>query len=254
LNLAALYVYWMIIGWIFITSLGLPPIPEEVAVAGLGMWIHKNPDAFLLFSWLICLGAVLGTDLFLYSIGRFGGFRLLRNKYVQKFLPPERVQTFSRKFQDRGVWFMLTARLIPGWRTAVFITAGSIHYPVGAFVFADAISSVPLVTFFFFGGYFAADWITALIDNLHQAQSLILFIVFIALLIIGIVIYLRWMHKRQVEEEAEEAEEHIKMEQEHQAIEAQAAGAAAHSEPVRAESKPAEPASVGADGPVNTKS
>jgi membrane protein DedA with SNARE-associated domain len=255
LNLAALYVYWMIIGWIFITSLGLPPIPEEVAVAGLGAWVHQNPDAFLLFSWLICLGAVLGTDLFLYSIGRLGGCRLLRNKYVQKFLKPERVQTFSRKFQDRGVWFMLTARLIPGWRTAVFITAGSIHYPVSAFVLADAMSSVPLVTFFFFGGYFAADWIKELNNNLHQAQSLILFIAFLAALVVGIVVYLKWMKKHQAEEEAEEAEEHIKMEQEELAVTAQAAGAAsAHSEPVRPEAGGnGVHASAGANRPVNTK-
>jgi membrane protein DedA with SNARE-associated domain len=221
LNLAALYVYWVIIGWIFITGVGLIPfVPEEVAVAGLGAWVHENPDAFLLFSWLICLGAVVGTDLFLYMIGRLGGWRLLKQKYVQKLLPPERIQTFSRKFQERGVWFMLTARLIPGWRSAVFITAGSIRYPVGAFVLADAISSVPLVTFFFFGGYFAANWINALINNLHQFQNWLLLAGIVLVVIISLLIYLRWMRKREEEEAAEEAVEHIKIEQQHQAAEA----------------------------------
>lgn len=212
MNLAALYVYWGIIGWIFITSLGLPPIPEEVAVAGLGAWAHQNPDAFWLFGWLICVGAVLGTDLFLYGVGRFGGHRLLKQKYVQKVVKPERIQTFSRKFQEKGVWFMLTARLIPGWRTAVFITAGSIRYPVNRFVLADAISSVPLVTFFFFGGYLAADWINDIINRLHHTQNVILLVVFIAAVVIGLILYIRWMRKRQIEEEAEEAEEKEKIE------------------------------------------
>ena len=47
MNLAALTVYAIIVGWIFITGIGLPPIPEEAAVAGLGAWIHHKPDALL---------------------------------------------------------------------------------------------------------------------------------------------------------------------------------------------------------------
>jgi membrane protein DedA with SNARE-associated domain len=214
LNLAALYVYWVIIAWIFITGVGLIPfVPEEVAVAGLGAWTHHNPDALLLFSWLICIGAVLGTDLFLFMIGRLGGPKLMNRKWVQRVLKPERVQTFARKFQEKGIWFMLTARLIPGWRTAVFITAGVIHFPVQRFILADAISSVPLVTFFFMGGYFAADWINGIIGNLHQAQHLLLFLLFIVLVIVATVIYIRWMRLREEEEAIEEAQEHLKMEQ-----------------------------------------
>ncbi|HMO36388.1 MAG TPA: hypothetical protein PKA06_10120, partial [Gemmatales bacterium] len=101
MNLAALYVYLIIVGWIFITGLGLPPIPEEAAVAGLGAWINHKPDAVLILSWLFCIGAVLGTDLFLYSIGRLGGPRLMSRSWVQKFLKPERIQTFAHKFQER---------------------------------------------------------------------------------------------------------------------------------------------------------
>jgi membrane protein DedA with SNARE-associated domain len=215
LNLAALYVYSIIVGWIFVTGVGiLPLIPEEFAVASLGVWMHKNPDAFLLFGWLFCVGAVLGTDLFLYAIGRFGGPRLMARPFVQKILKPERVQLFAHKFQERGIWFMLTARLIPGWRSAVFITAGVIQYPVGRFCLADAISAVPLVTFFFFGGYYAADTINTIIANIHGAQKMLLLIGLVGLLIVGAIIYIRWMRAREKEEEAEEAIEHAKMEEE----------------------------------------
>jgi membrane protein DedA with SNARE-associated domain len=208
-NLAALYVYWVIVGWIFITGIGLIPlIPEELAVSGLGAWIHQNPDAFLFFSWLICVGAVLGTDLFLYMIGRVGGRKLLKRKVVQRVLKPERIQTFARKFQEQGIWFMLTARLIPGWRSAVFITAGVIRYPVGRFVIADGISSIPLVTFFFFGGFYAADWINSVIDKLHELQHFLWLLAFISLVIVSIAFYIRWMRQRQQEEAAEEAEAH----------------------------------------------
>jgi membrane protein DedA with SNARE-associated domain len=213
LNLAALYVYATIVGWVFITGIGLPPIPEEAAVAGLGVWIHTQPDALLIFSYLFCLGAVLGTDLFLYSIGRLGGPRLMSRPWVQKFLKPERIQTFSHKFQEKGVWFMMTARIIPGWRSAVFMTAGVIKYPVGRFVLADAISSVPLVSFFFFAGYFAADWINTILVNIHQAQNMLLLIAFIGAIIVGIILYVRWMRAKEKQEAVEEAIEHIKMEE-----------------------------------------
>jgi membrane protein DedA with SNARE-associated domain len=214
LNLAALYVYSIIVGWIFVTGVGiLPLIPEEFAVASLGVWMHKNPDAFLVIGWMVCVLAVLGTDLFLYAVGRIGGPRLMNRPFVQKFLKPERVQLFAHKFQQRGIWFMLTARLIPGWRSAVFITAGVIQYPVGKFCLADAISAVPLVTFFFFGGYFAADTINEIIANIHRAQNVLLLIAFVGFLVVAVVLYLRWMRAREKEEEAEEAIEHVKMEE-----------------------------------------
>lgn len=214
MNLAALYVYAIITGWIFITGVGiLPFIPEEVAVASLGAWVHNNPDALLILSWLFCVGAVLGTDLFLYMVGRLGGPRLMAKPWVQKLLKPERVALFAQKFQDRGIWFMLTARLIPGWRSAVFITAGVIQYPIARFCFADAVSSIPLVSFFFFGGYFAADWINDIIANIHRAQNVLLLIAFVGLLIAGIIIYLRWMRAKEKQEAEEEAVEHIKMEE-----------------------------------------
>lgn len=216
MNLAALYVYSIIVGWIFVTGVGiLPLIPEEFAVASLGVWMHKNPDAILVVGWLVCVGAVLGTDLFLYAIGRFGGPRLMNRPFVQKFLKPERVQLFAHKFQERGIWFMLTARLIPGWRSAVFITAGVIQYPVGKFCLADAISAVPLVTFFFFGGYYAADTINIIIANIHGAQQVLFVIGLVGLLIVGVILYLRWMRAKEKEEAAEEAIEHIKMEEAH---------------------------------------
>jgi len=197
-----------------VTGVGiLPLIPEEFAVASLGVWMHKNPDAILVVGWLVCVGAVLGTDLFLYGIGRIGGPRLMNRPFVQKFLKPERVQLFAHKFQERGIWFMLTARLIPGWRSAVFITAGVIQYPVGRFCFADAISAVPLVTFFFFGGYYAADTINNIIANIHGAQQVLLVIGLVGLLIVGVILYLRWMRAKEKEEAAEEAIEHIKMEE-----------------------------------------
>lgn len=244
MNLAALYVYSIIVGWIFATGVGIPPIPEEVAVAGLGVWIHKNPDALLLISWLVCVGAVLGTDLLLYSVGRFGGPVLMSKPFVQKFLKPERVQNFAHKFQDRGIWFMLTARFIPGWRSAVFITAGVIQYPVARFVLADAISSIPLVTFFFFGGFYAADTINAIIGNIHRAQNVLLLIAVIGLLIVGTIIYVRWLRAREKEEAAEEALEHVKME------EAQAQGIAPTGTVSVVVPPPVLPVVSGAEAPV----
>lgn len=214
MNLAAFYVYSVIVGWIFVTGVGLIPlIPEEVAVATLGAWVHNNPDALLVLSWLFCIGAVLGTDLLLYMVGRLGGPRLMSKPWVQKLLKPERVQIFAEKFQQRGILFMLSARLIPGWRTAVFITAGVIQYPIERFCLADAISSIPLVTFFFFGGYYAADWINAIIANIHQAQNVILLLVLLALLLLAIALYFRWMRRKEKEEAAAEEKQHQKMEE-----------------------------------------
>ena len=56
-------------------------------------------------------------------------------------------------FQKYGVKILLFARLTPGIRAPIFLTAGIMKLPVTYFLFADGIYAIPGVSMLFFLGY-----------------------------------------------------------------------------------------------------
>lgn len=138
--------YWPFIatfvGLIF-AGIGLPPIPEEVVVAGAGIWAAGKPELGPT-RWLIlafCIAGILVSDLLLYGIGRFGGARLLGLPWMTRVMTPERRQHIEHNFHRYGLRILLFVRWLPGIRSPMFITAGLMRLPVVRFVIADAVAA-----------------------------------------------------------------------------------------------------------------
>jgi membrane protein DedA with SNARE-associated domain len=169
------------------TGLGFP-MPEELpvvvggAVAGGGAAIW----------WLMlpaCIVGVIVGDSCLYFIGWFWGPRLLQSAWVQRhLLSAERVQRIEKNFQEYGVRILLFARLTPGIRAPIFLTAGLIRLSLGRFVLADAIYAVPGVSLLFFLGYWFTDRMVAIVEqDVERVKSIIILVVVVA--IAGYVLY-----------------------------------------------------------------
>ncbi len=186
-----LYFYGTTIGWLLLTGLGIVPIvPEEVAVSGVGVAAHKSglTGVWMVLAWVCCIVAIIFADIILYSLGRFGGHWFFNLRWIRYLLPEERKAKIIDGFHSHGIKFLLSGRLLPGIRSAIFIMAGAIHYPIAKFVLADAIS-IPVISFFFFGSYFASDFISEVISQMHGAQSWLLIIGLAAL---GIFVAIRF--------------------------------------------------------------
>lgn len=183
-----LYVYLGIVGWLFVTGVGIVPfVPEEVAVSGVGIMVSQQ-GLSLLFCWLSCIVGIIGTDIFLYGVGVTGGKWLLSRSWVKKVISDERREKIIDGFHTHGIKFLVSGRLLPGVRTAIFIVAGAIHYPFLRFLVADLVS-IPVISLFFFGSVWAAEWISWLIDNLHNAQNIVLLV-----LIAGVAAFGAWRY------------------------------------------------------------
>ncbi len=139
---------------ILATGLGFP-VPEEVPVLVAGAMANHLKIYIML---PICIVSVIVGDTLLYTIGRVWGSRLVQIPLIRRrLLTPERFAGISANFQKYGTKILLFARVTPGIRTWIFLTAGITKLPLAQFVVADSIYAVPGVTILFFLGYYFTD-------------------------------------------------------------------------------------------------
>ena len=190
------------------------PIPEEIPIVTAGAMVGHDaqsgvtddlngalgggPLAYLtpqptgLTRWWImlpvCIVAVVIGDCALYTIGRFGGTRLLNNAWVQRnVLPGERQIKITENFHKNGILILLGARLTPGIRSPVFLMAGILRMPWQKFLFADMLYAIPGVSLLFGLSYVFTD---AFVEAIKKAEAHRPLVIAVILAIVGgVVIY-----------------------------------------------------------------
>jgi len=75
------------------------------------------------------IGGMIG-DIGLYVIGRYAMHMLLRFRFAD----PDRIGYIKGKYGDHAAWASFIARFLPGARTLVYVSAGSMKYPFGRFL------------------------------------------------------------------------------------------------------------------------
>jgi membrane protein DedA with SNARE-associated domain len=130
---------------LLLTAVG-SPIPEDLLLVAAGYLIYTD-----VFAWRIAaplaLAGVVGSDLALYTLGRHLGQRT-RRRLEMRVLSPRRVRLATRWFERFGPWAVFVARLVPGTRTLVFLTAGLSGLDARRFLLYDLLGAllwVPLV-------------------------------------------------------------------------------------------------------------
>lgn len=181
--------------WFFLVTFALLvgagiglPIPEEVPVISAGIWAANNHDLGP-FRWLIlptCIVGIVISDLLLYGIGRFGGARLLQNRWVTRLFPPEKREQIEKNFHHYGVKILLLVRWVPGIRSPMFITAGLMRVPLLRFVIADSLAaglghSLLFFSAFWFGDQFRDLFLHAEEEVKNKLQPIIILSVLIAI-------------------------------------------------------------------------
>lgn len=185
-----LYGYYGAAIGILATGLGFP-VPEEVPVLVAGAMANHLKIYYML---PLCIVSVVIGDMLLYSIGRLWGSRLVQIPLIRRrLLTPERFATISANFHKYGVKILLFARVTPGIRTWIFLTAGITKLPIAQFVIADAIYAVPGVTILFFLGYFFTDSIIDLAET--EGAYVRPIMVLVAVAVVGLYLAYRMYRK-----------------------------------------------------------
>lgn len=177
--------------FLFLCGLGLPS-PEEVALIGSGILLHKGEVEFFRIT-AVCSSAILLGDSIPYLLGRRYGLGALKSKWVAKVLHPERFAKLERRFQNHGNWAIFTCRFLPGLRIPGYFVAGTLRMSFVRFVLIDTLGiliSVPASIYL--GKYFGGK-LDELRDKVHELHQWLAFgVVALVLIVLG-----RWWVKKR---------------------------------------------------------
>jgi membrane protein DedA with SNARE-associated domain len=163
-----------LVGWFaFLVSagFGLPPLPEEVLITSGGVRAAAIADQYHGFQWLLMPVVIAGAfvaDIFLYMLGRVFGQRLLEMKWMQKLAPPRKREHIHDNFHHYGFTIFLVGRLLPGIRTTLFLTAGTMRLNLLRFCLADGLGAVFGGSLLFFLGYGLGSHFLEMIEKIEK--------------------------------------------------------------------------------------
>jgi membrane protein DedA with SNARE-associated domain len=169
----------------------VPVVPSEttVIIGGVAAGLGHHPVIVV----IVCgaVGAFLGDNA-AYALGaRLSGF--IRRRAAKHEKRQARLDWATMHIRDRGGMLLITARFVPGGRTALTLASGITHQPRAWFVGWTAIACSIWATYAALLGY----WGGKTFEDNHTAAFLVAFGAAISVtLVIEIV---RWLRGRHIE-------------------------------------------------------
>jgi membrane-associated protein len=166
----------------------VPIVPSETAVITAGVVAAGGDLTLLLVVPAAAAGAFLG-DNSAYLIGRHFGSRA-----TERFFSGEkarrRIEWAENQLRERGGELIAVGRFIPGGRTAVTLSAGTLRFRWRRFVLFDAAAALGWALYASLLGYFGGRAFQ------HAAWKGLLLALAIALVVAGGIELVRWALKR----------------------------------------------------------
>ena len=170
INFFSNYGYFAVLFVLIICGFGVP-IPEDITlvsggvISGLG---YANVHIMLVVSMF----GVLFGDSTMYWLGRIYGARILRVRFIRKFLTVQRLRMVRDKFDQYGNRVLFVARFLPGLRAPIYMVSGiTRRVSYTRFVLLDffaAIISVPIWVYLGYYGAHKRDW---LMEQIKTGQT-----------------------------------------------------------------------------------
>lgn len=171
--------YALVVGSLLAGGIGIP-ISEDLPIILAGYLCGQQlADPWILFP--LVMASVLTTDLITYSLGRRFGPLLLQLPGVRKVLHRDRVRRSEELLASRGAKFIFLTRFVPGLRSPVIFSSGTLRMPIHLFLRYDVAAAFvgvpPILTL----AYVFSDELDWLRQRLFEGQLLALGIVVLAL-------------------------------------------------------------------------
>jgi len=142
-------------GPIAVLVLLMMPLGEELILIPAGLMIG-NGLLPLTLTWICAYIGIQLSDGLWFTIARIYGPRLLEYRWFRRFVHPRRLLQAKHQIEARGAWVMVTARFIPGSRTAAIIMAGMLHMQLWKFLLPQLTVSTVSLSYQLFLGYLVA--------------------------------------------------------------------------------------------------
>jgi membrane protein DedA with SNARE-associated domain len=130
----------------------VPVVPSETSVITGGVVAAAGDLSLPMVIAAAAGGAFLGDNT-AYLIGRRYGTRA-QERFFRGEKARKRIEWADRQLEERGGELIAVGRFIPGGRTAVTLSAGTLHFPWRRFVVFDAVAALSWALYAALLGYF----------------------------------------------------------------------------------------------------
>lgn len=184
------YGYLAVLFVLIICGFGVP-IPEDITLVSGGIIAGMYPEQVNVHIMLVVsMFGVLFGDSTMYWLGRIYGARILRVRFIRKFLTVQRLRMVRDKFDQYGNRVLFVARFLPGLRAPIYMVSGiTRRVSYARFVLLDffaAIISVPIWVYLGYYGAHKRDW---LMEQIKTGQTGIYILIGALALFIGWKVY-----------------------------------------------------------------
>lgn len=164
------------------------PLPSEVTLVPAGVLVQQGHMNFWLVISLATAGAVAGS-LFNYYLAYYLGRKFFFKYGKYFFFPHDKIEKLDEFFSSHGDVSTFTGRLIPGVRHFIAFPAGLAHMHLKKFCIYTGLGSAIWMTILTLVGYLIGD-------NKELLHKLMPYITagVVALVVIGVVVYV-WRHR-----------------------------------------------------------
>jgi membrane-associated protein len=167
----------------------LPVVPSETVVITAGVVAASGDLNLAMIVPLAAGGAFLGDNT-AYLIGRRFGERITR-RFFRSEKARGRLDWAERQLSERGGELIGIGRFIPGGRTAVTLSAGTLEFPWPRFALYDALAAIGWALYASLLGYFGGRTFE------HAAWKGLLLALGIAFAVAASVELVRWLRRRR---------------------------------------------------------
>ena len=167
----------------------IPIVPSETSVITAGVVASQGDLNVMLVILFAAAGAIAGDNLAYFLGWRFG--RRINDRFFSSEKAKQRVAWAHRQVEERGGELIVVARFIPGGRTVVTLSAGTLEYPWRKFILFDSIAGLVWGVYAASLGYFGGK----AFEDAPWKGLLLAFA--IALAVTGSVELVRWYLKRR---------------------------------------------------------
>ena len=182
------WAYAILFALAFLDAL-IPIVPSETSVITAGVVAAAGDLSLPLVIVFAATGAFAGDNTS-YWIGHRYGTRV-EKRFFSGEKARERVAWAHRQIEERGGELIVIARFIPGGRTVVTLSAGTLEYPWRKFILFDAIAGFVWATYAASLGYFGGH----AFEDAPWKGLLLAFA--IAFAVTGAIELVRWYVKRR---------------------------------------------------------
>lgn len=174
-------------------GLGLP-VPEDIVLIFLGFLVYSGYGNIFFAVLLGYFGIIIG-DSIIFIAGKRYGIKILKFRLFSRVITKGRLKKAKQFIVNHGKKTIFMARFLPGLRTPIFFTCGTLKMKFMIFFIIDSLAAILSAPVFTLLGYFFGDKIDVVISHLKRIDRIVL--LSLALIIILVYLLKRFFNKKK---------------------------------------------------------